>query len=161
MISNNENSSFNRLFQWLLLAAVVAVGVANLYMLLQERGVDDSFSLSNPAAEYDAARAPIFVNIGPLTVNLQSDSYGQRLLYIGLTLQVPDVATRELLTQHMPEVQSRLLLLLSGQSADLLIPATGKQKLAQDIVAQFQTPLAQTQSPLKIDAVLFTNFIVQ
>ena len=105
--------------------------------------------------------APIFVNVGPLTVNLESDTYGQRLLYVGLTLQVNDFETRDMLTRHMPEVQSRLLMMLSGQSASELIPAAGKQKLAQDIKDMFASPLAQAQSPAEINAVLFTNFIVQ
>jgi flagellar FliL protein len=154
------------MFQGLMMAAVLGVGVANVYMLMQDRSAkteetEQPADLSNPAAAYDATRIPIFVAVGPLTVNLQSDSYGQRLLYIGLSLQVPDMATRELLTQHMPEVQSRLLMLLSGQNADLLIPASGKEKLTQEIIAQFQQPLAQTTSPIAISAVLFTNFIVQ
>jgi Flagellar basal body-associated protein len=159
MASNTENSGIYRAIQWLLLAAVVAVGVANLYLLLQSREGQQEFA--SASVKRTTSSAPIFVDVGPLTVNLQNDAYGQRLLYIGLTLQVSDFETRDLLNRHMPEVQSRLLLLLSGQNAEQLIPATGKQKLAQDIKGLFQTPLAQMQMPVEVEQVLFTNFIVQ
>lgn len=159
MASNTDTSSpVTRLLQWLLLAVVVAVGIANLYLLLQSR---DQTGEATGAPLRNMSSEPIFVNVGPLTVNLQSDAYGQRLLYIGLTLQVANIESRDMLARHMPEVQSRLLMLLSGQNAEELIPAEGKQKLADAILATFGKPLAQAQATPDITAVLFTNFIVQ
>jgi flagellar FliL protein len=106
------------------------------------------------------APVPIFVTINPFTVNLQSD-YGDRLLYVGLSLRVGDEATSTFLTQHMPEVRSRLLMLLSGKSAEELIKPEGKVQLKQQILDLFNEPITTPQPTLSIDDVLFSDFIVQ
>ncbi|WP_251978167.1 flagellar basal body-associated protein FliL [Salinicola avicenniae] len=103
---------------------------------------------------------PIFVTIAPFTVNLQSD-YGDRLLYVGLSLRVSDQATSDFLTQHMPEVRSRLLMLMSGKSADELIRPQGKLQLKQEILGLFDDPITTPQPTLSVDDVLFSDFIVQ
>jgi len=103
---------------------------------------------------------PIFVTIKPFTVNLQSD-YGDRLLYVGLSLRVDDEQTRTFLDQHMPEVRSRLLMLLSGKSAEELIKPEGKTRIKQQILALFDEAITTPQPTLSIDDVLFSDFIVQ
>src|SRR5690606_10330608 len=107
------------------------------------------------------ASEPIFVPVGSMTVNLQDDSFGQRLLYTGFSLKVNDNSTRDILLTHMPEVRSRLLLLLSQKSADALTAAGGKEVLVQEITALLAEPLAPGLPPVALSSVLFTDFIVQ
>lgn len=104
---------------------------------------------------------PLFVPIAPFTVNLQGSPGQQNLLYIGLALKVGDLPTEALLKEHMPEVRSRLLMLMASQKADELITPAGKEALTAQILALFDTPLATPQPPLAIDGVLFSDFIVQ
>ena len=61
----------------------------------------------------------------------------------------------------MPQVRSRLLMLLSGKQADELTSTEGKQQLAQSIVDRLNVPLTENQPPLDLREVLFTEFIVQ
>ncbi|WP_027947447.1 flagellar basal body-associated protein FliL [Litchfieldella anticariensis] len=104
---------------------------------------------------------PVFVEIKPFTVNVQSRQYEQRLLYVGLSLQVGDEMTRELLQEHMPQVRSRLLTLLSSQHAEDLVTPEGKKVLSSQILALLERPLTDPQPPLAINDVLYTEFIVQ
>ena len=107
------------------------------------------------------APTPLFVPISPFTVNLQSATDEQHLLYIGLSLKVGDAATEALLKEHMPEVRSRLLLLMASQKAAELVTPAGKDTLTAQILALFNKPLTSPQPPLAIDGVLFSDFIVQ
>lgn len=156
------NASGNNKILWVLIVMVVLLTVvsgANLYLMLGSGKTGDS----EPAAEDTAveATAPIFVKIGPLTVNLDSEAYGQRLLYTTLSLRVGNEQTREFLTTHMPEVHSRLLLLLSAQQAEELATTSGKQRLSEQVMAQLQQPFTEPQPALDIGAVLFSDFILQ
>ncbi len=61
----------------------------------------------------------------------------------------------------MPQVRSRLLILLSGKQASELTSTEGKEALAQDIISRLSVPLTENQPPLDLREVLFTEFIVQ
>jgi len=141
----------------LLIAALVAL---NLYLLLREDAKD---SESTAVEETAPARAenPIFVRIDPFTVNLQGDQMANRLLYVGLSLQVGNDETRDFLVEHMPQVRSRLLILHSAQSPAGLASLEGKQQLVKGILATLAEPMSSKQPELLIDDVLFTEFIVQ
>lgn len=133
---------------------------AAMYFLMDSRH-DDTQPSARAVEEQISSPAPIFVDIKPFTVNLQSGHYDQRLLYTGLSLRVGNENTRELLEAHMPQVRSRLLMLLSSQQAEDLITPAGKQRLSNDILALFEQPLTEPQPPLIINDVLYTDFIVQ
>lgn len=109
----------------------------------------------------ERAPDPKYVQIGPMTVNLGRESFNQRLLYIGVSLRVLDSETQNLIEQHMPEVKNRMLLLLSGYSAEEMLSPGGKQQLASEIIELFDDPLTEPQPPLNIRSVLFTDFIIQ
>jgi len=107
-------------------------------------------------------QAPIFVDISPFTVNITSTNGVSHLLYIGMSFSVGSAETRDLLEERMPQVRSRILILLSGQKADELTSAEGKEQLASELVAALkQPPLADYQPELALEEVLFTEFIVQ
>ncbi len=149
---------------WLmpLLLAVIAAGgsAAGMYYFMVKRGMSD-FGMTPAAAQPIQAAQPIFVPISPFTVNLQSERRQPHLLYIGLSLQVSDKQTQEFLLQHMPQIRSRLLMLMAGQKAEELITPNGKDVLSAQILGLFQTPLATPQPPLGVVDVLYTDFIVQ
>lgn len=108
-----------------------------------------------------AAETPHFFKLDPFTVNLQSGLCGNRLLYVGITLELGGEHNEALLREYLPQVRSRLLLVLSGQDAAALITSDGKRKLAEAIGTALQQPFAGNPSALQVDDVLFTQFIVQ
>lgn len=154
-MANDPNSRKLVWFLGLFMVIVSALTTVNLILLL------DSRQDRTEPEEAKQVAMPIFVQVGPMTVNLRSDAFGQRYLYAGLNLRVRDEESREQILTHMPEVHSRLLLLLSSQSASTLEQPDGKKNLATEVVALFDTPLAKGWPRPKVDAALFTDFIVQ
>src|SRR5690554_4727400 len=140
----------------ILILFLTLLSMANLYLLM--RNDDSVLEIIAPPAD---PMAPIFVKVGPMTVNLSGHAYSERLLYAGLALRVDDERSGMVLRTHMPELHSRLLLLLSGQSAEQLITPGGKEALADSILAMLAQPLAEDLPPAAVSAVLFTDFIVQ
>lgn len=105
---------------------------------------------------------PIFLSLETFTVNLINPSNDpDRVLYIGLTLRLPDDETRKVLGNYLPAVRSRLLLLLSRQDAGALSDEQGKQHLIEQIKQVLSEPLVPGQPRLVIDDVLFTAFILR
>jgi len=117
------------------------------------------------AASAEAAPAPpavpIFFPLESMTVNLQSDDGQQHFLRIGLTLKLGDAATQQALTEHMPEVRSRILLALSNKHPDDLAPLEGKRALAEELKTLITEPTDKGAAPVRVQDVLFTEFVVQ
>ena len=152
----------SRKLLWLMVILVVLCGsaaaVAVTLLLTRDAGTAQAAAQVETTPE---RRTPIFVTIDPFTVNLVDDVYEARLLYAGLSLKVGDQQTVDILTEHMPQVRSRLLMLFSGQAADELTGPGGKRALADKVLATLHDPMTEYQPELVIEDVLFTDFIVQ
>ena len=140
-----------------LVAALVAV---NLYLLLGKDDGDTAQEKAQAASE-PAPQPTRVVSLDPFTVNLQGELCGQRLLYVGLSLEVADATTEDYLLEHLPQLRSRLLMLLSGQDSETAATVEGKRSLARQVLASFEEPLTASQPDLAVLNVLFTEFIVQ
>ena len=117
---------------------------------------------SKPAVAKATPVAPVFMPLETFTVNLITpDNNLDRVLYIGLTLRLPDEFTRVELNNYLPEVRSRLLLLLSRQSADSLSNEAGKQRLVAEIKNVLSPPMVKGQPNQVVSDVLFTAFILR
>ena len=110
------------------------------------------------AHEEEPAKAPVFLPLETFTVNLQG---GEQYLQTDITLQVADQADVDLIKLHMPRVRSRLLTLLSSQSAEALADPENKKKLVQDILVQVKQPFDPKGKPQQVTDVLFTTFVIQ
>ena len=103
---------------------------------------------------------PVFFAIDPFTVNLQSDD-GERYLHVGLTLKLSNQSAADDLKEHMPEIRSRILILLSNKHPSDLSSLDGKTELAREIRAQIETPYSPGGPVTHVNDVLFTDFVVQ
>ncbi|TVP50486.1 MAG: flagellar basal body-associated protein FliL [Halomonas sp.] len=156
-----ETSGGSKKLLWIMIVLVLlssAGAAAAIYMVIDQRGDDTAEGEMQQSME---RQTPIFMRIEPFTVNLADDRHGSRLLYTGVTLRVGNDTTRQILEEHMPQVRSRLLMLLSGKQASELTSPEGKEELAQAIISQLNVPLTENQPPLDLREVLFTDFIVQ
>ncbi|MBI4937485.1 MAG: flagellar basal body-associated FliL family protein [Nitrosomonadales bacterium] len=90
-----------------------------------------------PAAKLEQ---PKFIPLDAFTVNLQREE-GDQFLQVGITLKITDPTLEEKIKLVMPEIRSRLLLLLSGKRASELAPVSGKKKLAQEIILEVDSAL--------------------
>lgn len=138
------------------LAASAAAGYA--WWLQQQGGQGQDVATAKPAVEPN----PVFMPLETFTVNLITpDNSLDRVLYIGFTLRLPDEATRRKLNEFLPEVRSRLLMLLARQTAESLIDEAGKQRLIGEIKQVLTPPLVKNQPDQMISDVLFTAFILR
>ncbi|GLR11001.1 flagellar basal body-associated protein FliL [Mixta theicola] len=114
------------------------------------------------AAKVEPPAAPVFFALDTFTVNLvNADNDPDRVLYVGFTLRLPDEATRLRMNDYLPEVRSRLLLLLSRQDSLKLASEQGKQALIEQIKQSLAPPLVKGQPPQVVNDVLFTAFILR
>lgn len=135
----------------LALAAIGALGGAAWHFL--------------PLAQAKAPQAPepvkpIFVTIEPLTVNLHSDGK-PRFLHVGVALRVNDEHEQARIAEAMPELRSRLLLLLSNREPDTLSTPAQKTALADEIRNELNRPLGPGLPPQRIAGIAFNAFVVQ
>ena len=113
-----------------------------------------------PPASPVAVPAPIFVPIEPFTVTLQSPDT-ERIMHVGLTLRVSDEQTRTRLEKYMPEVRSRILMVLSSQSPTGVQTQQGKTDMAAAIKQAVNRPFSPLPDGQYVTDVLFTAFVVQ
>ncbi|HEX5954249.1 MAG TPA: flagellar basal body-associated protein FliL [Rhodanobacteraceae bacterium] len=140
----------------ILLVVLLGAGGAAGWLLLGKHA--KPAASDKTAAVAKRAEKPVFLDLDSFTVNLEG---GDRLLYVGITLQLGNESTQEFLRAHLPQVRNRLLMVLSNQDAGTLITSDGKQKLAEAIRTSLLKQFAGTQPALLLDKVLFTQFIVQ
>ncbi len=145
----------------LLLITVTACGIAG-YSYYRMKNPGSAASPMANAATAQPAQSPVFLKLEPFTVNLPgSPEEEDRVLYTGFTLRLPDDATRERLDQYLPEVRSRLLLLLTRQDQKALTTGEGKLALINEIKQVLAPPFTRNQPPQVITGVLFTSFILR
>jgi len=141
-----------------LIAAGAAAGGTWFFMAHREAAP----APAQAAAAAPAAQAvPVFFPLEPMTVNLQSDDGQQHYLRIGLTLKLNDPKVQQQLTDHMPEIRSRVLLALSNKHPDDLAPLDGKRALATELKTLIEQPTDKGAAPVNVEDVLFTEFVVQ
>ena len=139
------------------LALVIVTGAAigGTYMFMN----DDATAGEAEHAKKAPPPKPVFVEIDPFTANLQ-DARG-RILYIRIALKVDDEPQASRLTEHMPQVRNRILMILTDSPAEQLTTGDGKQMLANKLQVAIAEPFIDGEEPIGVQGVLFTDFIVQ
>ena len=116
------------------------------------------------AAQTEAAKPvpekPIFVTLEPFTVNLQGEGRA-KFLHVGMALKVSGEPSKAQITEFMPELRSRTLMLLSNRSADSLVSPDDKAKLSEEIRTELNRPLNNDLPEQGITSVAFNTFVVQ
>ena len=124
-----------------LIIAVLAVvlsaaGAGAWFFFFNETDDDEPKVPSKPA---------VFLPVDQFTVNLQPED-GQQYLQVAMTLRVVDQAAADSIKAQMPEVRSRVLLLLSSKKPSQLATLEGKNKLIEEIAQEVEGSLAIEKS---------------
>ncbi|HEX6018598.1 MAG TPA: flagellar basal body-associated FliL family protein [Burkholderiaceae bacterium] len=114
----------------------------------------------------DKHRLPVFLPMEIFTVNL-ADRDAERYAQVGVTLEVADNKTSDLLKAYMPALRNDVLMLIAHKTAADLQDRAGKLELAREIKRAALKPLDDTadaggdadEAPVR--AVLFSSFIIQ
>ncbi len=121
--------------------------------------------------------APTFVPLDPFTVNL-ADREAERYAQVGVTLELADPKSADLLKAYLPAIRNNILLTLGSKTAAQLIERDGKLRLAAEIRREALRPLGHDivlsatggapqrtaddeDDEIPIRAVHFSNFIIQ
>ncbi|MBI6550499.1 flagellar basal body-associated protein FliL [Xenorhabdus lircayensis] len=119
-------------------------------------------SANNSTAKAKVIETPVFMSLEPFTVNLiDNEDHFDRVLYVGVTLRLSDEKTRQRFHDYLPEIRSRMLLLLSRQKATDLAKDDGKMHLVADIKKILHPTLIPGEPDQEITDVLFTTFILR
>ncbi|WP_237387169.1 flagellar basal body-associated protein FliL [Xenorhabdus sp. Sc-CR9] len=119
-------------------------------------------SANNSTTKTKAIETPVFMSLEPFTVNLiDNEDHFDRVLYVGVTLRLSDEKIRQRLHDYLPEVRSRMLLLLSRQKAADLAKDDGKMHLVAEIKQTLNPTLIPGEPDQEITDVLFTTFILR
>lgn len=116
------------LFFIVLLVLGAAAG-AGWYFLMGDHAKENAQEQANATL----LEQPKFITLEPFTVNLQREE-GDQFLQVGISLKIYDPELEERIKTNLPEIRSRLLLLLSSKHASELRPVSGKKKLADEII---------------------------
>lgn len=158
-----EGKGSSRKLLWLIVVVLiilsVGTGATAVYLALYAKPIRPT---SAQQATNPEPVNPIFVEIEPFTVNTKTTEGRSRLLYLGMTFQLGNEKSKEVIETYMPQVRSRLLMQLSDEKVDELNSAQGKSALAERLQAVLlDPPLAEHLPKLALDQILFTEFIVQ
>ena len=111
-------------------------------------------------AKVEAPKPPVFVVLEPFTLNLQSDGADQ-FLQVAFTLQAASTEEVDAIKTYMPQVRSRLLLLLSSKRASEINTPAGKKALGAEIAAAVNQPFTPGGKKQEVSDVFFTSFVIQ
>ena len=143
--------------KWLPIALLALVGAAAAGgWFYWQRSADKA-----PHAEEKQAAAPqppVFHPLEPFTVNLKGDGL---FLQTALTLQLGSQKDVEHLKLYLPQVRSRLLMLISAKTGEEISSTEGKQQLVEEIMASVRQPFAPGLPEIQISNVFITSFVIQ
>ncbi len=115
-------------------AAMVLLGGSGGAWWYTHRDADDAAKEARTAP----VLPPVFVALEPFTVNLQPEAVGSQYMQIGITLKIAGQAAVDKLKEQMPEVRSRLLMVLSAKKASELLVPEGKTRLVEELLAEIR-----------------------
>jgi flagellar protein FliL len=131
---------------------VVLVGAGVALMLMKKKAPvegedgEEADAQSSAKTEVHAPKPgtlPVYLPLDPFTVNL-ADKDVDRYAQVGMTLEVVDQKTADLLKSYMPAIRSGVLVVLSYKTASALLSKEGKELLQKQVQAEAVKPLGYT-----------------
>ncbi|MBK8960112.1 MAG: flagellar basal body-associated FliL family protein [Proteobacteria bacterium] len=112
-------------------------------------------------AEKEVVHEPVYIDIKPeFVINFANKAGHSKYLKCELSVVTKDPEIEKAVEKHLPAIRNALVLLLSRQIYEELMPNEGKEKLRADALAAVQEVLkAQTGKP-GIEDLFFSNFVM-
>jgi flagellar FliL protein len=147
---------------------LVAVGV----LLLAGIGVGAMLFLKeDPPAEGEVAEEatekpsrvadPIYQGLDPDFVVAFQNPKTVRFVKLSIEVMARDDDVIEAVKLHMPAVRDRIIILLSSKGETSLLNTDGKEQLREELLAAVQDVLKENTGETGVEAVYFTNFVMQ
>jgi len=147
---------------WLLIgiagAVLLACGGTGAWLMMAHNAPKKTAAAAPPPP----SGPPLYVALDPPFVSNFEGDQQVRFLQITAQIMTHDPKTVEALKAADPIIRNDLLLLFSNQKATDLATNDGKERLRAAALAAVRKVLAQNDGkPEKVDAVLFTTFVMQ
>ena len=147
---------------------LIAVGV----LLLAGAGVGAMLFLKEEPPAEDAAAgeviekatkmsSPIYQGLDPDFVVAFQNPKTVRFIKLSIEVMTRDDDVIEDVKLHMPAIRDRVIMLLSSKSEDSLLDASGKELLREELLAAVQDVLTENTGEPGVEAIYFTNFVMQ
>lgn len=96
----------------------------------------------------------------PIIVNIMD---GERIRHMQVIIEIKlvDPTNASKIDLHKGPIRHELILLLSSQDASTISTALGKEQLRKDALAATQKVLEELEGDPIVEALYFTNFIIQ
>lgn len=142
----------------LLLLAVISGTAAAGYVLMRKPppatdAAEQAPKVSTAQAEYLALQPAFVVNL--------ADEEAARYLQVDIEVMARSSAALNEVERHLPRIRNSLLLLLGSRSVSDLADRAGKEQLQADVTAEIQRVLTAETGQGQIEAVYFSNFVMQ
>ncbi|MDR0354759.1 MAG: flagellar basal body-associated FliL family protein [Deltaproteobacteria bacterium] len=113
---------------------------------------------SGAAGEETAAlEGPQTVDLRPFSTNLNESSGRSRYLKVSISMEVDGQAGVDELNRKMPDIQDKILMLLSSLSSQDVATVEGKERLRSQILRIANTYMTEN----KVSKVKYSEFIIQ
>lgn len=146
--------------------ALLVIGIFAGPIVQDMMGGDDE-----PAVAEEAEAAPTEMAKGkdaiyqgvhpPLLINFMDDRGKSRFLQISLELMTRDQAVVEAIKAHTPVIRNNLILLYGDVDYDEISTRDGKAKMLEMALQEINGILVEQTGKAGIEAVYFTNLVVQ
>ena len=140
-----------------LLLAAIAGGA--IWFLKEDPPVEGEEAAA--AAQAVKITEPIYTSLDPEFIVAFQEPKNARFLKLGIEVMARDDDTIENVKQHMPAIRDSIIMMLSGLDESGLFSPEGKQKMRADILAAVQQVLETNTGKPGVEAIYFTNFVMQ
>jgi flagellar FliL protein len=141
------------------LAALLLVGGGVGAMLMM--GGDEEAATEAAAAEAEKPAEAVYIDLKPeFVINFRDRNNRTKFLKAEMAVSTRDTDVEEAVTRHMPAIRNNLVLLLSRQIYEDLIPNEGKEALRQQALVEVQTVLEAEIGKPGVEDLYFSNFVM-
>ena len=141
----------------LLLAAIAAGAV----LFLKEDPSADGEAATEAAATAPKMADPVYQGLDPDFVVAFQNPKTVRFIKLSVEVMARDDDVIEDVRLHMPAIRDKVIMLLSSKDEEGLLDVDGKEKLREELLAAIQEVLVKNTGAPGIEAVYFTNFVMQ
>lgn len=125
------------------IVVLLAVGGAAVWFLTKDKGAEAGSEGKADAPKAESKEEPKFISLDAFTVNLQREEGAEadQYLQLNVSLKVVESDLEEKVKAVLPEIRSKINLLLSSKRASEIVTIVGKKKLALDIATEANSVL--------------------
>jgi flagellar FliL protein len=139
---------------------LAGIGVGAMLFLKEDPPADEEAAVE--ATEKPARVAePIYQGLDPDFVVAFRDPKTVRFVKLSIEVMARDDDVIEAIKLHMPAIRDRVIILLSSKDEASLLDTNGKEQLRQEVLAATQDVLKENNGDAGVEAVYFTNFVMQ